>query len=306
VRRKTDVEGTEGRKCAVWLAALVVSLCSTGCRSTETAVTMAREYELRGQVIAVRPEIGEIRIKHEAIPGYMDAMTMSFRVKDRRLLDGRARGDLVRGRLMVTNANAWLSALEKTGTDAVIDDAEPASGPAMAFALLEPGQSVPDESFVNQDGKPWRPSSLGGKAFAMTFIYTRCPLPTYCPMMDRNFRAAQQQIAARPAVHDNVRFITVSLDPDFDTPRVMRKHAESIGADLSTWTFVTARPTVVDAFGTKFGLSVMRGDKAFADITHNLRTAIVAPTGKLVKVYNGNDWTAGQLVADLTTASALQ
>jgi protein SCO1/2 len=236
----------------------------------------------------------------------MDAMTMSFAVRDRRLLDGRARGDLVRGTLAVTGSDAWVSALERTGTAPVVDDTEPPAGPAPALTLLEPGQPVPDEIFVDQDGKPWRPSSLAGMAYAMTFIYTRCPLPTYCPMMDRNFRSAQQEIAGRPGVRDRVRLVTVSFDPDFDTPVVLKKHAESIGADLSTWVFVTAVPSIVDGFAARFGLSVMRGDREFADITHNLRTAVVAPSGKLVKVYNGNDWTAAQLVADLTTASALQ
>jgi protein SCO1/2 len=287
------------------LVALALSL-PAGCRRAGNAAGEPRRFELRGQVIAVRPEIGEIRIRHEAIPGYMDAMTMSFGVKDRRLLEGRRPGDLVRGTLTVTDSDAWLSALERTGTAPVLDETEAAAAPAPAFVLLEPGQPVPDESFVDQNGQPWRPSLLAGRAYALTFVYTRCPLPAYCPLMDRNFRAAQQAVAARPALRDRVRFVTVSFDPDFDTPKVLKAHAESVGADLSAWTFVTARPVVVDAFGARFGLSVMRGDEQFADITHNLRTAVVAPTGKLVKIYNGNEWTPAQLVADLATASALQ
>jgi protein SCO1 len=279
-------------------------LASVGCRKSDPAEQHAKRYELRGQVIDLRPEVGEVRIRHEEIPGYMSAMTMSFAVKDRKLLGDRKPGDLVRATLVVTDTDAWLSSLEKTGEAPIPNEPDDASAPAPAFTLLEPGQAVPDEPFTDQDDRPWHPAAMAGKAYALTFVYTRCPLPTYCPLMNRNFRAAQQAVASKAAVRDRVRFVTVSFDPDHDTPAVLKAHAAAIGADLSTWTFVTAPRDIVDPFAAKFGVSVIRDPKTPDEITHNLRTAVVSPAGTIVKIYGGNEWTPAQLAADLEAATS--
>jgi protein SCO1/2 len=284
---------------ALFLAVAVVASCSRD----RTPATEGKRYELRGHVLDVRRDVGEIRISHDAIDGYMDAMTMSFAVRDRRLLDGRARGDLVRGTLVVTDSDAWLSALRKTGVAPVIEQAD-ASNPAPPFTLLEPGQRVPDVTLTDQDGAPWRPVSLLGKAYALTFTYTRCPLSTFCPMVDRNFKSAQQTIDNRPSLRHRVRLVTVSVDPEYDTPAVLKAHARDTGADLATWTFVTGERTALETFGSAFGLTVMRGEAGAAGITHNLRTVLIAPDGTLVKIYNGSTWTPEELVAGLSAAAS--
>jgi protein SCO1/2 len=281
---------------------LVLALGASACRGA--APPAPRQYELRGQILSLRPEIGEVQIKHEAIAGYMDAMTMSFSVKDRALLQGRAAGDLVRGTLMVTDTDAWLSSLEKTGTAPLPAAVPETSAPAPVVDLLEPGQQVPDQAFVDQEGRPWRPSALAGKAYALTFIYTRCPLPTYCPLMNRNFRTAQQLVAARGTLSDRVRFVTVSFDPEFDTATVLKQHAAAIGADLRTWTFLTGDRTAIEAFAARFGVSVMREPDSPDTITHNLRTAVVGSSGTIARIYSGNEWTPAQLADDLAAAAA--
>jgi protein SCO1/2 len=279
---------------------LLIALAAGACRAAPPPAP--RQFELRGQILSVRPDIGEVQIKHEAIAGYMDAMTMSFAVKDRALLQGRVAGDVVRGTLMVTDTDAWLSTLEKTGTAPLPEATPDTSAPAPAVNLLEPGQPVPDEAFIDQEGKPWRPGVLAGKAYALTFIYTRCPLPTYCPLMSRNFRTAQQLVAARGALADRTRFVTISFDPEFDTPAVLKQHAAAIGADPRTWTFLTGDRAAIEAFAGRFGVSVMR--EPDTTITHNLRTAIVGPTGTIARIYSGNEWTPAQLVDDLAAAAA--
>jgi protein SCO1/2 len=262
-----------------------------------------KEYDLRGQVLSVRPEINEIRIDHEAIPGFMDAMVMSFSVKDPALLSGLARGDLVAGTLVVAPTDAWLSRLVKVGTAPVEEVAEGTAPPAVPFTLLEPGQPVPDQAFVDQNGTPWSPAAFRGKAWALGFIYTRCPLPTYCPLIDRQFKAAQVAVAARADLRDRVRFVTVSFDPDFDTPAVLAAHARTLGAEAALWRFVTAPREEVDAFAAKFGVSVMREPDNPASITHNLRTAVVSPAGTITAIYSGGDWTPARLVEDLAAAA---
>lgn len=271
------------------LALLVASACG---RSQHT---QTREFQLRGQILAVRADVSEVRIAHEAVPGLMDGMTMSFKVKDRAMLQGRQPGDMVEATLVVGDTESWLATLRKTGEKPLPVEQEEPSGPAVAFSLLEPGQPLPDATFTDTANHPWSPSSERGRAMAITFIYTRCPLPDYCPRMDRAFLEAQR-LAATRGLADRVRFVTISFDPEFDTPDVLARHADSIGGDRRNWRFVTAPREVVDRFGGRLGLTVMRGDGPTVDITHNLRTAVVAPDGTLDTVLNGTDWTAATLV----------
>jgi protein SCO1/2 len=261
-----------------------------------------RTYELRGQVLALRTDIREVRLAHEEIPGYMPAMSMSFAVKDPALLDGLERGDTIRATLVVTDTDAWLSRLEKTGHGPVREeqpeeaDAAPAAPPP---DLLEPGQPVPDTTFTDQAGRTFSLAATRGKAVALTFIYTRCPLPTFCPRLDRHFLAAQKQAQARADLRGRVQFLTVSFDPAFDTPAVLEQHAASIGADLASWRFLTADQATVDRFATKFGVAILREDDEGQSITHNLRTAVIAPDGRLVRIFTGADWSPDELVAAL-------
>ena len=143
------------------------------------------------------------------------------------------------------------------------------------------------------------PSPDSADAMALTFMYTKCPMPTYCPMMDRNFAAIQKKLKGDPALARRVHLVTVSFDPLTDTPPVLKKHAKEVDADLRTWTFLTGDRDDIDRFAARFGVSVARALNDQRDITHNLRTAVVDAEGRLVKVYLGNEWTPDQLLADL-------
>lgn len=286
-----------------WLLSLVAaSLLLVGCQS----VPEGRTYDLRGQVLAVRPEIREVSLAHEEIPGYMPAMSMSFGVKDVTLIQGLSRGDLIRATLIVTDSDAWLTTVQKTGHEDVKPDAEAepsAAAPAAADPeLLEPGQAVPDDALVDQDGERFSLADARGRAVALTFIYTRCPLPTFCPLMDRHFAAAQRLIEGRPDLRDRTLLVTVSFDPAFDTPAVLRAHATGLGAKTDHWRFLTGEIATVDRFATAFGVSVVRDTDDAANIVHNLRTAVIGPDGRLRKILSGGDWTPEQLVGELSSA----
>jgi protein SCO1 len=275
--------------------------CFLAVASIVGACTPARpetaSYELSGQIVAIRPEVAEVTIRHGDIAGFMPAMTMPFRVQDRRLLDGRSAGDLVKATLVVTGEAAYLSSLESTGHAAL---AEPVATPPVTDAdLLKPGGTVPDEALVDQNGRAVRLSAFGGSALAITFIYTRCPMPEFCPLMDRNFAAIQQQVKADDRLRRGVRLLSISFDPEFDTPAVLDAHAHSVGADPAIWTFLTGTRSAIDRVVARFGLVVMREAQNPSAITHNLRTAIVDREMRLVRVYEGNDWTPDQIVGDL-------
>jgi protein SCO1/2 len=276
---------------------LSLALASAACSKAPDQ----RTFTLQGQVQSLDTPRKLVTVKHEEITGFMPAMTMPYEVADAKALDGLAPGDLINAKLVVFSNGAHLVDIKKVGTAPLEKPPAEAPNPPTAssgFELIKPGESVPDGKFLDQDGKPRSFGSFKGSPVAMTFIYTRCPLPTFCPLMDRHFASLQKSLKADPALKD-VRLVTVSFDPVTDTPAVLKKHAKSLDADLSRWTFLTGDRDDVDQFASRFGVSVDRALNDARDITHNLRTAIIGADGTLVKVYTGNDWSPEQVLADL-------
>jgi len=253
-----------------------------------------RVFELHGQVLEVRPDRGELVIRHEDIPNFMPGMTMPFPVEDDAMLEGKAPGDLVTATLVVEEVRAYLSSVEVTGHADLVETPET---PAITFAnMLSLGDEVPGDPLVGTDGNPMSLADLRGHRVALTFIYTRCPLPDFCPLMNRNFAAVQEAIAATPGLAD-VRLVSVSIDPGFDTPAVLRAHAAELGADPAVWHFVTT-DDIAD-FAGRFGVTAAQDPDDALQIVHNLRTAVIDPDGRLVTVRNGNSWTPADLLDDL-------
>ena len=280
----------------LWPVLFVASITLTGCGRTPDATT--RQFELQGQILAVRPERHEVVIKHQDIKGFMQGMTMPFTVRDDALMAGKKPGDLVTATLVVGETQAYLSTLTTTG-HAELSEAAPPAAPD----ILEPGQAVRDATLVDQDNTPRQFSTFKGHRLAVTFIYTRCPLPDFCPLMDKHFAAIQTTIKGTPALAD-VRLLTVTLDPEFDRPAILKAYARRREADPAVWTFLTGEPAEVNRFATQFGLYVEHNPQDAINITHNLRTAVIDREGRLVSVHSGNSWTPAELVADLTAAPA--
>ena len=257
-----------------------------------------KRYEVIGQIVAVAPERNEVTIKHEDIKNFMPAMTMPYKVQDGSLLKGKQPGDLVKATLLVGEVDAHLSTLDKTGHTALATP-PPADDTAK---VLRPGDVVGDAALVDQDGKAKTLASLRGHRVAVTFVYTRCPLPDYCPLMNRHFAAVQKELASRPRLAD-VRLVTVTMDPEYDTPKVLKPLASTLDADPARWSFVTGQPDEVTKFGQQFGIYVERDPQNAAQLIHNLRTAVIGADGRLIKIESGNSWTPADLVADLEASS---
>jgi protein SCO1/2 len=278
-----------------WLFSLVVALAACSSQAPDQ-----RTFTLQGQVQSIDAPHKQVTVKHEEVKGFMPAMTMPYDVEDAKALDGLAPGDLITSKLVVFSNGAHLIDIKKVG------DAPLAKPPAEApmptassgFELLRPGEAVPAGKFLDQDAKPRTFNAFKGSPVVMTFIYTRCPLPTFCPLMDRHFATLQKTLETDPALK-KVKLVTISFDPTTDTPAVLKKHGKGLGADFTRWTFLTGDRDDVDQFGSRFGVSVSRALDDARDIAHNLRTAIIDADGKLVKVYTGNDWSPDQVLADL-------
>jgi protein SCO1/2 len=274
---------------------IVALLAGTACSAPEPA----REYPISGQILAVHSDRGEVTIRHDDIEGLMPAMTMTFPVAEAALIEGREPGDLVSGTLEVSESLGRIVALEKTGTAPLPDTS---NSVLMAAELLAVGAAVPDAALIDQTDTRRSLSEWFGAPTLVTFIYTRCPLPNFCPLMDRNFALIQDRIAADTTLAGRVRLISVTLDPDYDTPAVLSEHASTLGADPAVWTFLTGDRVTIDRVAARFGVGVMRDDGPEGPVTHNLRTALIDSDGKLAKVYSGNEWTPDQVVEDLNAA----
>jgi protein SCO1/2 len=281
------------RSAPLVLAALLVA---ASCSRAPAAPT----YQLVGQVLAVRPETSEILVKHEDIKGFMPAMTMPYRVKDAALLKDRAAGDLITATLVVAPELAWLSAITKTGSAPLPEDAQTKIPVASGVQLLKPGDAVPGTPLSDQDDTPLALPDWRGSAIVVTFIYTRCPLPQFCPLMDRRFAEIQALAAADPALRGKVRLLSISFDPANDRAAILRAHAAKAGADPAVWRFATAEEAVVDRLAATFGVNVIR--EKDGTITHNLRTAVVDAGGRIVSIHDSNAWSAASLVDELKTA----
>ncbi len=259
----------------------------------------AKQYEMRGQILAVNRDKMEILVKHEEIVGFMSAMTMPWKVRSASMLDNLGPGDLITSELEVENNQAVVTRITKLGT-AKPDVPPPAAPAASGVKYLMPGDTVPNQTFIDQDGRRRSLDEVrGGRAMAITFVYTKCPVPTFCPMMDRQFAEAQTLIKEK-GLGDKARLLSVSFDPETDTPTVLNHHARTLGFDRRIWTFVTAEREAIDRFATSFGVTLVRGQAPNPDeIGHTLRTSIVGRDGRLVKTYSGGDWSPADLVADL-------
>lgn len=276
----------------LWVLASLLALVSC---SPATPPAKVREFPLTGQVLSVKPDRTEARVKHDEIKGFMDAMTMDFTIKAPKELEGLQPGDLIAATLVITDEEGYLRGIRKTGS-------APLPAPAADGRLapeLQPGEAAPDIEFLGADGKTQPLSAYRGSFVLMTFIYSRCPLPDYCPRMNTYFAAIQKAVAATPSLKANVRLLSVSFDPDFDTPARLTAAAAALKADPTIWRLVTAPRDRVDEFGARFGLTVVREGPNGQTITHNLRTPLLGRDGRLVKQYNGNDWSPDDVVRDL-------
>jgi protein SCO1/2 len=281
------------------LAILIVASLVVGCSGVDES---KRLYELKGQVLTVKPETKEILVKHEDIKGFMPAMTMPYTVSDEAELKGIAAGDLIDAMLVVEVNRAYLQQIKKTGTAPLPDDARTTIPAAAGVHLLRAGDLVPNTPLTDQDGKSIRLNDFRGSAVAVSFIYTRCPLPLYCPFVDRRFVEVQRMVAHSTAVASKVKFLSISFDPAWDQPATLRAHAKRVGADPVFWTFATANEAVVDRLAATFGVNVIR--ETDGTITHNLRTAVIDPSGRVVSILDDNEWTAFDLSTALTNALA--
>lgn len=266
------------------LAALLIGVTG-GC---------AARYTSRAIVLHVDAVAARVTLSHDAIPGFMESMVMPFDVRDRTLLRGLAPGDRVAFRLRVHQGRSMVDRLRVTSAGRT--DAGTLRSP-VAPILVPLGAPVPDFELTNQDGERLTLSSLRRHVVAVTFVYTRCPLPDYCPRMMTNFTALAQRFGDR--LGRDLTLLTITFDPTFDSPAVLKRYAASFGAGHAGWQLLTGSRDEVRQVCERFGLEFWPEEGL---ITHTLQTAIIDREGRLAATVEGKDYTPRQL-GDLIEAT---
>jgi len=281
---------------------LLVALASPACRR-EAPVPAGQRYPLEGKVVEVDVASRKVTIAHGDIPGFMPAMTMPFDVleKDAALLQHVGPGDEVTATLVAPDSRYWLEDLVvvKKGTP------DPNATPGPHAREPQSGDAMPDVALVDQDGRPLRLADLRGKAVALTFVFTRCPMPDFCPLLMKKLAAAQALLTKEPGLAARTRLLTISFDPAHDTPEVLRafgKPFQKTTPPFTHWSLATGKDEAIRALGWALELDYVEESRSF---THNLRTAVLDGEGKLRRLFRGNEWRPEELVAELKAAAGI-
>jgi protein SCO1/2 len=276
--------------CALTLSAMLSVVALSHHISATTQPAGVKTFEVLGHIRGIDTGNKTIRITHEEIPDYMPAMTMPFPVKDVTLLNGLAAGDSVQFELAVTDDDSWIARIEKihmnTPSDSATTEQSTVSLQDRQAERVQVGEIVPDFKLTDQNGRVIRLNDFRGKAVVLTFIYTRCPLPNFCPLMSKNFSQLEERLSVE--FTNRYQLLSVSMDPDFDTPQVLKEYAERYNANAKDWRFATGDSEQIKFVAGLTGLYYVRENGL---ISHDLRTALIGPDGRLVHLWISNVWT---------------
>lgn len=272
-----------------------LTLLLLSCSKQEQKPIDLLTFPLKGEVVAIDTVTHRLTVSHEEIPNYMDAMTMPFKVKNLNLMRSVHIGDSIQAVLAVSRTESWLD------TFTVVGKGEPPNptlteGTILARMFKE-GETLPSVELTNQDGKKIYINNFRGKVLALTFIYTRCPLPDFCIRMTNYFSRVQKMLSTDKSLDGKWHLLSISFDPKVDSPMVLRNYGKSYNADFTSWDFLTADKATISTLTDGFGLSV--ADDEGGLLQHTLRTAILDRDGKIVKIIKGNEWTPDEVVGEI-------
>jgi protein SCO1/2 len=295
------------------LAALIMSACDKAPSNANQQSGDRKTFEVKGVLKELKPNGRTAVIAHEEIPDYMPAMTMDLDVKDKRELEGLQPGDAISFRMVVTSDDGWIENVRKltpgtTNAITITSTNATNAGPltfrkAPVVEPLEVGQAVPDYKFTNHLGQPISFRQFEGQALGITFIFTRCPFPNFCPRMNSHFQQAQAKLKAMPDAPTNWMLLSISFDPEWDTPARMKKYAEPYRLETNHWQFATSDFWNIDGLTEQLGLQFWKDQ---ATINHNLRTAVFDTKGRLRKIFAGNEWTPDEFVTEMVNAAKVK
>jgi len=279
---------------------LVIAVCKLEA-APDASQTSVKSFDARGVARQIADDRRKATIQHEAIPGYMSAMTMDFNVRDTNELNGILPSDEITFKLVVGENDSWIE-----GIHFFAHQVEDVTNNTFVFhvptAELKTGDLLPDCEFTDENGNTARLADFRGKAVAFTFFYSRCPLPDYCVRMSKNFIETRQLLLATANAPTNWQLLSISFDPEFDSPKMLSSYASFYrGADTNRWLFAATPTNTLARLAPQLDLMVMREDGNI--MSHNLRTVVLDTQGKIFRQLDGNQWTPQQLADAILQAA---
>jgi protein SCO1 len=288
-----------------WLLLIItfssILLASAGAKSELWPGPAASIYSAHGVVEEIKPDRKMVIIRHQAIPNYMAAMTMPFDVKDPNELAGLQRGSLIDFDLYVTTHESWVARIVKTGSVTLPPSSASTVAPPPASNFSDPKYELLHFKFTNELGQPLSLGDFPGQALAITFFYTRCPLPNYCPRLSRNFQSASQKLEALPGAPTNWHFLSISFDPEFDSPEVLKAYGQVYRYDPAHWSFLTGPKDKIRELAQRAGLTMQNRDGV---LDHNFRTLIIDASGRLQMIFPTSGDLSDEIVAEIIRGAA--
>lgn len=302
-------------QCFGWLL-VTMTVLLTGCGEPSpgtiptagpTATNAARKvFYVKGVVKGVEQGGRILEVEHEEIPNYMEAMTMPFNVGQTNEMSGLTTNDQIHFRLVVGEEDSFIDQITKVGrVEPLTATNRPTFRLVREVRPLEVGDVLPNYPLTNQFGKLFHTDGFRGRVVVFSFIFTRCPLPDFCPRISGNLNKIRKALEAAAAGPTNWHLLSISFDVEFDTPAVLAGYAKRFAADPARWTFATGALIEIDDLTERFGLGFAREQGTFT-FNHNLRTVVLDPRGRVHKVYIGNTWTPEEVVVEMKLAAAVK
>lgn len=295
--------GAIRRVPGILLMVCAIAILFTSCaRSSDRGRPRPQQFTVLGIVKEVKPAQRSIVVDHETIPNYMDAMTMPFNVRDTATLTNLSVGDQISFRLIVTETNSWIQDIVKLREGGVPPPppSQPQTNITSGNATSPSQHPLRDYKFTNELGHPVSLSGFQGKALAITFIFTRCPIPDFCPRLSKNFQEASRQLLALPNAPTNWHLLSVTIDPEHDAPAVLKQYAQRYNYNSRHWTFLTGPKEKIAELARESDVTY---DWQGNFLNHNFRTLIIDPTGRLQMAFPVSGDISSGIVEELLKAA---
>lgn len=288
----------------LFLLALLASSCTQP--AAERPAADLKRYPIKGKVISVDKANKKVEMDHEEIPGFMPRMTMKFPIRENWVWNDLAVGVEIHAELVVDETADEPYWLERVGIVALPQPGQPVV--PVNTNVVQVGSEVPDFTLTNQDGKKFSIKDYRGKALAITFIYRECPLPEFCIKMSKHFSDMANRIAADPSKKEKARLLSISFDPERDTPEKLKQYGlgylgKDAKDDFTVWQLAVGPDKDIRKIADFFGLRYEVDDTDKTQFNHSLVTVVISPDGKVRRVFTGSDWTPDQVLAELSEAN---
>lgn len=276
------------------LPCVALTAILVACGRSNTAPAHARHYDVKGIIRGAAPDRSSVDVEHEDIPRFMPSMTMTISVHEPKEIANVRTGDAISFRMVVTDNDLYLENVKKIdATQVRLSVHTPTPTPAATSTRLQEGDALPNFALTDQHGGRVTNQTFLEHPLILTFVFTRCPVPNFCPRMSGNF--AELQKAIQSGQIPNTHLMSITLDPAFDTPAILQQYADHLGADPAIWTFATGDvDRIIEAF------SIYRQTEA-GTLSHGLATALIDPRGKISRIWRGNSWTPDEVIGAAKT-----